>query len=184
MLRFNRRVFLAMEDHMRIYAYSWALLIALVVSVWSPGVGAQTTAQCDDGSDSCTVTTCDANDCYVFVCTNGDCVLQTSYPNPGGTTPPPDTLDRQASAPGKGSGQLSGGIDESVSGNIRFIHCGQNRCAIRMCSDQECVLFGFDRGASFEIARYKNTQGAADQAVSRFLQDGPSALSPASPDPR
>jgi len=167
---------------MKFGAYFWALLLALALSVGSFDAAAQTTADCPDGGEVCTVTTCASETCFVFICTNGDCVLQTSYPNPGGTTPPPDGMTTHQPGAEKGNASLLGGFHESASGNMRFVHCRQNRCAVRMCSAQECAVFGFDRGASFEITRYENTEGAADAAISRFLRDGPSAIVPNDPE--
>ena len=68
---------------MKIGSYFWALLLALALSVGSFDAAAQTTADCPDGGEVCTVTTCDSETCFVSICTNGDCVLQTKLSQPG-----------------------------------------------------------------------------------------------------
>jgi beta-lactamase regulating signal transducer with metallopeptidase domain len=64
--------------------------------------------------------------------------------------------------------QMSG----SPPGRDGVMHCGRNRCTVRMCNDQECNIVGFEDGMAFDIARYPSTQSAPDALVSEFMENG------------
>jgi len=150
--------------------------IVAFCSIWATGAWAETSTQCDD--DGCTVTTCDDTWCEVWYCADGTCTHIGTYPTPGGggTTPPPDGLNN-GSAIGKNGIEPYWQMSGPTPGRPRVMHCGEIRCAIRMCNDQECSVIGFEDGMAFDIVRYPNTQGAADKLVSTFLEDGSSSFS-------
>lgn len=136
--------------------------------------------------DGCAIVTCSADECSIWVCRDGDCQIEVTFPNPnpGGSGASGDqvasfTPEGESNYDSNKSLSHKSGDAKKVLplyGPVGGLHCRQERCTVKTCSDFECSLIGFDNGRAIMLGKFDNNDEVIHKIAEDFTKSEPDSI--------
>ena len=148
--------------HQRIVAALFAITAGLAI-------GPALADPLHDCTDGCWIVTCQSGQCTLWRCDANGCTSQAEFPAP-------ETIDNARSDNGLQSDKTpeAGGKKPSRTGPTEpaaGIYCGTQRCAVKVCDELHCSIFGLSGGNARLLGTHDNVDAILEQIGKDFLTD-------------
>ena len=142
------------------------LLIPLGLALAASVAQATPTHECSNG---CFVVTCSGGDCSLYYC-SGDtgCEKVTDFINPQ-SSPVPQPGELFSVRPDREQSLFGASPEEAAGQRSAGPNCGTKPCTIRLCSAEQCELWGFRQGAAYLLAAGQNLDAWFEALTEEFV---------------